>query len=67
MRDPEALYSTLPANGSLIDVLFIGPFDLSIAHGYPPPSPDPVPEVEKLLVKIKEAAHKHGKKWLRRA
>jgi len=43
-------------------VLFIGPFDLSIAHGYTPPSPDPVPEVEALLVKIKDAAHKHGKK-----
>ncbi|EJD50080.1 Phosphoenolpyruvate/pyruvate domain-containing protein [Auricularia subglabra TFB-10046 SS5] len=45
-----------------IDVLFIGPFDLSIAHGYQPPSPDPVPEVEKLIQEIKEAAHKHGKK-----
>ena len=56
---PASLCSQLT---SITDVLFIGPFDLSIAHGYAPPSPDPVPEVEVLLAKIRDAAHKHGKK-----
>jgi len=44
-----------------IDVLFIGPYDLSLSHSYPPPSPDPVPEVETLIQNIKAAAKKHGK------
>ncbi|EPQ54888.1 Phosphoenolpyruvate/pyruvate domain-containing protein [Gloeophyllum trabeum ATCC 11539] len=46
-----------------IDALFIGPYDLSISHGLPPPSPDPHPEAEKLIQRIKEVAHKAGKRW----
>ncbi|KAJ8455040.1 hypothetical protein ONZ45_g19073 [Pleurotus djamor] len=45
-----------------IDCLFIGPYDLSIALGYPPPSPDPHPEVEKVIQQILKAAHEAGKK-----
>ncbi|KAH7102603.1 Phosphoenolpyruvate/pyruvate domain-containing protein [Auriculariales sp. MPI-PUGE-AT-0066] len=45
-----------------VDVLFIGPFDLSISHGFNPPSPNPVPEVEAMITRIKDTAHKHGKK-----
>ncbi|KAJ7785221.1 Pyruvate/Phosphoenolpyruvate kinase-like domain-containing protein [Mycena maculata] len=45
-----------------IDVLFIGPYDLSIALGYPVPSPDPHPEVEKIIQGIRQAAHRAGKK-----
>jgi len=44
-----------------IDVLFIGPFDLSISLGYPPPSPDPHPDVEKVITRIREAAHSNNK------
>jgi len=45
-----------------VDVLFIGPFDLSLSLGFPPPSPDPHPEVEKAISRIREAAHASGKK-----
>ncbi|KAJ7245658.1 Pyruvate/Phosphoenolpyruvate kinase-like domain-containing protein [Mycena haematopus] len=48
-----------------IDVLFVGPFDLSVSLGYPgpsPASPDPHPEVEKVIQKILKAAHNAGKK-----
>ncbi|KAF9218848.1 Phosphoenolpyruvate/pyruvate domain-containing protein [Gyrodon lividus] len=45
-----------------IDVLFIGPYDLSLTLGYPPPSPDPHPEVEKVIQQILKAAHSKGKK-----
>ncbi|GJJ13073.1 hypothetical protein Clacol_007323 [Clathrus columnatus] len=45
-----------------VDVLFIGPFDLSLALGYPTPDPDPHPEVEKVIQKIKQVAHTNGKK-----
>ncbi|KIJ11083.1 hypothetical protein PAXINDRAFT_85053 [Paxillus involutus ATCC 200175] len=46
-----------------IDVLFIGPYDLSLTLGYPTPSPDPHPEVEKVIQQILKAAHSKGKKW----
>ncbi|KAE9390119.1 Phosphoenolpyruvate/pyruvate domain-containing protein [Gymnopus androsaceus JB14] len=45
-----------------IDGLFIGPYDLSICLGYPPPSPDPHPEIEKVIQDILRAAHDAGKK-----
>ncbi|KAJ6503865.1 Pyruvate/Phosphoenolpyruvate kinase-like domain-containing protein, partial [Mycena sanguinolenta] len=48
-----------------IDVLFVGPFDLSVSLGYPgpsPASPDPHPQVEEIIQKILKAAHKAGKK-----
>lgn len=45
------------------DVLFIGPYDLSISLGYPLPSPDPHPEVEKSIKRILDASHAAGKKW----
>ncbi|KAH7882862.1 Pyruvate/Phosphoenolpyruvate kinase-like domain-containing protein [Phlebopus sp. FC_14] len=45
-----------------IDVLFIGPYDLSLNLGFPPPSPDPHPEVEKVIQQILQAAHSKGKK-----
>ncbi|KAJ7214448.1 Pyruvate/Phosphoenolpyruvate kinase-like domain-containing protein [Mycena pura] len=45
-----------------IDVLFIGPYDLSISLGYPAPAPDPHPAVEKEIQHIKEEVHKAGKK-----
>ncbi|KAJ7587110.1 Pyruvate/Phosphoenolpyruvate kinase-like domain-containing protein [Mycena floridula] len=45
-----------------IDVLFIGPYDLSISLGYPPPSPDPHPEVEKIIQDVLKIAHAAGKK-----
>ncbi|KAI0065063.1 Phosphoenolpyruvate/pyruvate domain-containing protein [Artomyces pyxidatus] len=45
-----------------IDVLFIGPYDLSISCGYPPPSPDPHPDVEKLIQHILSETKKAGKK-----
>ena len=43
--------------------MFIGPYDLSLSHGLPPPSPDPVPEAEEMIQKILAAAHAKGKKW----
>ncbi|KAJ7121564.1 Pyruvate/Phosphoenolpyruvate kinase-like domain-containing protein [Mycena epipterygia] len=45
-----------------VDVIFIGPYDLSIAMGYPAPNPEPHPEVEKAIQHIKEVTHKAGKK-----
>ncbi|KAL0568526.1 hypothetical protein V5O48_013453 [Marasmius crinis-equi] len=45
-----------------VDVLLLGPSDLSMAHGYPVPNPDPHPEVEKLIQRVKDAAHAAGKK-----
>jgi 4-hydroxy-2-oxoheptanedioate aldolase len=47
----------------LLDVLFIGPYDLSISLGYPPPSPDPHPYIEQVIQKILNEAHDAGKKW----
>ena len=43
--------------------MFIGPYDLSLALGFPPPSPDPHPEVEKVIQQILASAHAKGKKW----
>jgi len=45
------------------DVLFIGPYDLSVCLGYPPPSPDPRPEVESIIGNILKTAHSSNKKW----
>ncbi|KAJ7167032.1 Pyruvate/Phosphoenolpyruvate kinase-like domain-containing protein [Mycena filopes] len=45
-----------------IDVLFIGPYDLSISLGYAAPSPDPHPDVEKVIQHIREVVQKAGKK-----
>ncbi|KAJ7487046.1 Pyruvate/Phosphoenolpyruvate kinase-like domain-containing protein [Mycena latifolia] len=45
-----------------VDVLFIGPYDLSISLGYPAPSPDPHPEVEKAIQHIRRVVHDAGKK-----
>ncbi|KXN86819.1 2-keto-3-deoxy-L-rhamnonate aldolase [Leucoagaricus sp. SymC.cos] len=45
-----------------IDVLFIGPYDLSISLGYPPPLPDPHPVVEQVIQKILKVSHDAGKK-----
>ncbi|KAH9478055.1 4-hydroxy-2-oxo-heptane-1,7-dioate aldolase [Psilocybe cubensis] len=50
------------ANVDGVDVLFIGPYDLSICLGYPTPNPDPHPDVEKVIQKILQAAHESGKK-----
>jgi 2-keto-3-deoxy-L-rhamnonate aldolase RhmA len=48
---------------SFLDVLFIGPYDLSIGLGYTPPNPDPHPEVEKVIQQVLQDAHAAGKKW----
>jgi len=45
-----------------IDVLFIGPYDLSICLGFPPPSPDPRPEVESIISHVLQVAHCSNKK-----
>ncbi|KAJ3498259.1 hypothetical protein NLJ89_g10240 [Agrocybe chaxingu] len=45
-----------------VDVLFIGPYDLSISLGYPTPNPDPHPDVEQVIQKILRAAHAKNKK-----
>lgn len=45
-----------------VDVLFIGPYDLSISLGYPPPSPDPHPDVEAVIQKILKESHDAKKK-----
>ena len=47
----------------MADGVFIGPYDLSLALGFPPPSPDPHPEVEKVIQQILASAHAKGKKW----
>ncbi|KAJ8592598.1 Phosphoenolpyruvate/pyruvate domain-containing protein [Rhizopogon salebrosus TDB-379] len=45
-----------------VDCLFIGPYDLSLCLGYPPPSPDTHPDVEVIIQDILKATHKAGKK-----
>jgi len=45
-----------------LDGVFIGPYDLSISHGYAPPSPDPVPDVEVIIQEILRKSHAKGKK-----
>ncbi|CAK5272724.1 unnamed protein product [Mycena citricolor] len=45
-----------------IDVLFVGPYDLSMALGFPPPNPDPHPEVEKVIQQILATSRREGKK-----
>ncbi|CCM06807.1 uncharacterized protein FIBRA_09108 [Fibroporia radiculosa] len=45
-----------------LDGVLIGPYDLSLAHGYPPPSPDPHPEVEVMIQQILSKSHAKGKK-----
>ncbi|KAJ7131496.1 Pyruvate/Phosphoenolpyruvate kinase-like domain-containing protein [Mycena crocata] len=45
-----------------IDVVFIGPYDLSFALGYPAPSPDPHPEVETAIQHIRKVVQEEGKK-----
>jgi len=45
-----------------LDGVFIGPYDLSLAHGYPPPSPDPHPDVEVIIQEILRKSHIKGKK-----
>jgi len=45
-----------------VDVLFIGPFDLSLSLGRPTPSPDPHPDVEEVIQNIKRIGQKAGKK-----
>ncbi|KAL0960837.1 hypothetical protein HGRIS_005853 [Hohenbuehelia grisea] len=45
-----------------LDVLFIGPFDLSLALGYAPPSPEAHPEVDKVIKEILKVSHEAGKK-----
>jgi 4-hydroxy-2-oxoheptanedioate aldolase len=45
-----------------IDVLFIGPYDLSISLGLPTPNPDPHPDLEDIIQKVLKAAHAAGKK-----
>jgi 4-hydroxy-2-oxoheptanedioate aldolase len=46
-----------------VDVLFIGPYDLSLSLGYAPPSPDPHPDVETVIQNILKVSHDEGKKW----
>lgn len=45
-----------------IDVLFIGPYDLSISLGLPTPNPAPHPDLEDIIQKVLKAAHSAGKK-----
>lgn len=45
------------------DGVFIGPYDLSLSLGYPPPNPDPHPKVEEAIQTVLKTAHKAGKKW----
>lgn len=45
-----------------IDCLFICPYDLALCLGYPPPSPDPHPDVEVIIQDILKTTHKEGKK-----
>ncbi|KAK7034602.1 hypothetical protein VNI00_012233 [Paramarasmius palmivorus] len=48
-----------------VDVLLLGPSDLSMALGYPIPSPDPHPEVEKAIQRVLRVSHEKGKKcWM---
>ncbi|KZT01746.1 Phosphoenolpyruvate/pyruvate domain-containing protein, partial [Laetiporus sulphureus 93-53] len=50
----------LSADG--LDGVLIGPYDLSLSHVYPSSSPDPHPEFETTIQKIRESAHAKGKK-----
>ncbi|KAI0044793.1 Phosphoenolpyruvate/pyruvate domain-containing protein [Auriscalpium vulgare] len=45
-----------------VDVLFIGPYDLSVALGYETPSPDPHPDVERVIQLVRTTAAHAGKK-----
>lgn len=45
------------------DGVFIGPYDLSLSLGFPAPSPDAHPEVEKVIQRILTSSHAKGKKW----
>ncbi|KAF9802232.1 hypothetical protein IEO21_09920 [Rhodonia placenta] len=45
-----------------LDGVLIGPYDLSLAHGYPPPSPDPHPDVEVMIQDILRRSRVKGKK-----
>lgn len=45
-----------------LDGVFIGPYDLSLSLGYPPPNPDPHPKVEEAIQRILKAAHQAGRK-----
>lgn len=54
----------LDTHEKLLDGVFIGPYDLSLSLGYPPPNPDPHPKVEEAIQRILKAAHNAGKKWL---
>ncbi|EED85839.1 predicted protein [Postia placenta Mad-698-R] len=42
--------------------VFIGSYDLSLAYGYPPPLPDPHPDVEVMIQDILRKARAEGKK-----
>ncbi|KAJ3740181.1 Pyruvate/Phosphoenolpyruvate kinase-like domain-containing protein [Lentinula detonsa] len=56
------MYSHSEFGFGTTDGLFIGPYDLSNALGYPPPSPDPHPKVEQVIQDILRVAHEAGKK-----
>lgn len=45
-----------------VDVLFVGPYDLSLSYSKPTPSPDPHPDMEEIIQKIKRVGQKAGKK-----
>ncbi|CAL1709313.1 unnamed protein product [Somion occarium] len=45
-----------------LDGVFIGPYDLSLSLGHPPPSPDPVPAIEETIQDILKSSHAAGKK-----
>ncbi|KAI0689164.1 Phosphoenolpyruvate/pyruvate domain-containing protein [Cytidiella melzeri] len=45
-----------------LDGVFIGPYDLSLSLGFPPPNPDPHPKIEEAIQNILNIAHKAGKK-----
>ncbi|KAI0777528.1 Pyruvate/Phosphoenolpyruvate kinase-like domain-containing protein [Trametes elegans] len=57
----ENLDDILAVDG--LDGVFIGPYDLSLSFGFPAPAPDPHPEVDKIIERIRVAAHAKGKKW----
>ncbi|KAF9255301.1 phosphoenolpyruvate pyruvate domain-containing protein, partial [Marasmius fiardii PR-910] len=45
-----------------VDVLLLGPGDLSMAYGYSM-FPELHPEVEKMIQRVKDVAHAHEKRW----